>query len=136
WRQNDGRFNIVISGPLGIGGMRLDGTLDLVRIRKGGKTWFTTHPNRFLKRNLGVALPVKGLRYWTLGIPVPGEDFQVRVDKKGRVVKMQQDKWKLIYLNYTQAGGYTLPTEISARRGDVHLKMIVGKWIEVQDSAN
>lgn len=132
WHQKDGRFDIVVSGPLGMGGMKLDGTLDLVRIRKDGKTYYTRHPNRFLKRNLGVALPVKGLRYWTLGVPVPDEAFEVRVDNKGRVVKMQQEHWKLVYRNYTRAGGYMLPGEISARRGDVHLKMIIAKWKDVR----
>lgn len=131
WHQRGQFFNVLISGPLGIGGMHIQGTPGTVTINTKGKTYTTDQPELFLEQNLGVSFPVDGLRYWTLGVPVPGTPARVHVDQKGRVVKMHQDGWTLTYRDYTRAGGYYLPRSLSAKRKNVHLKMVVEKWVDV-----
>lgn len=131
WHQHGAVFDVVVSGPLGIGGMHIHGTPDLVFIRTKNKSYATDKPELFLEKNLGVSFPVSGLRYWTLGVPVPGMHANVHVDKLGRVVEMHQDGWTLSYRRYTRAGGYYLPSSLSAKRKDVHLKMVIEQWQDV-----
>lgn len=131
WHQRGSFFDVLVSGPLGIGGMHIQGTPHAAIIRARGKTYTTDQPEVFLEKNLGVSLPVDGLRYWTLGVPVPGSPARVHVDQKGRVVRMHQNGWTLTYRDYIRACGYYLPRRLSAKRKNVHLKMVVEKWVDV-----
>jgi outer membrane lipoprotein LolB len=131
WQQKGALFDVHVSGPLGMGGMHIHGAPEAVIVRAHGKTYTTNHPEAFLEKNLGVSFPVAGLRYWTLGVPVPDVPAQVRVDQHGRVVEMHQEGWKLTYRDYAHVDGYYLPRKLSAERKDVHIKMLVEKWENV-----
>lgn len=71
WLQVGNRFDIRISGPLGVGAMRIAGTPNAVRVRTSKKTYETSDPERLLQQELHMSLPVSGLRYWALGLPEP-----------------------------------------------------------------
>lgn len=128
WDQNADRFDILISGPLGMGGLRVAGTPEHLTIRKGGETYVTSDPDTFFERRLHLTFPVSGLRYWALGVPAPGKPARVTVDARGRVTHLEQAGWTLQYEAYRDVADYALPVSFSARNGDTRIKLVVQRW--------
>lgn len=130
WTEHAPYLEMRFSGPFGIGGFRLYGTPDNLVIETGkGKTYYTSDPGRTLAERLGWPVPIASMRYWVLGIPDPeGGVTDKRIDQHGLPRHMAQYGWSIDYAHYTNAGGYRLPARLEARRGPVHIKLVINDW--------
>lgn len=128
WLQVGNRFDIRISGPLGVGAVRIAGTPSAIRVRTSRNNYETTDPERLLRRELHMSLPVSGLRYWALGLPEPQMPAHVSIDSKGLLRHMRQAGWTLTYSRYVAADGYQLPQSFTAKKGDTEVKIVVEHW--------
>lgn len=127
WRQRDGRSELALSSPLGIGGMDLvvDNTLE-----------------QSLSEALGVDVPVKSLKYWLLGVPDPMLPIETLVfgdtvaegipNQDGAVLPslITQAGWQIELRRYMPVPRtrLVLPSRIDLRRDGFEVRVVVDAW--------
>lgn len=134
WKQHpDGRFEMRVAGPFGARAAELAGDTQEVRVRTGDDaTTITTDPEAWLERALGVRLPVRGLRWWALGLPAPESHSDVLIDPaSGRALRIVQNGWELDYAEYRLADSRDLPRRIEARNGDTRVLVLADQWSQL-----
>lgn len=134
WKQHpDGRFEMRVAGPFGARAAELAGDMQQVRVRTGDDaTTVTTDPEAWLEQALGVRLPVRGLRWWALGLPDPDVHSDVLIDPAtGRALRIVQNGWELDYAEYREADARDLPRRIEARNGDTRVLVLADQWTQL-----
>ena len=129
WRQRDAAFVAEIDGPLGIGGLVMRGDARAVTL-SGSRidTVTVADPERELLRQAGVRVPVGGLRYWLLGIPLPGVPADIVFGGDGLPLRIVQAGWAIDYTEYRRWALNALPRRIRAESGDTRITVIVRDW--------
>ena len=129
WRQQQADYWIRISGPFGRSLVELVGKPRYVRLKEGGKKALVAQSaDVLLEQRTGWTLPVDGLRYWIVGLPVPGFPEQHTVDSQGNLSSLNQAGWLIEYKSYQQVDGYRLPRKLQMVNGDVRVKLIASDW--------
>lgn len=131
WRQAGQTFHVRVSGPLGMGGFRADGTLARVTVRTGEETFITRHPGALVEKILGWRFPLTSLRYWVLGLPEPDAPALLSVNQRGLLVTLEQSGWILSFPEYTRVGRYQLPSRIVLHNSDNTIRMVIGRWFDL-----
>lgn len=131
WSQNRERFEVRVSGPLGVGALLIAGVPDAVEIRNKEGVFETADPAAFMVRQLGWSLPVAKLRWWVLGLPAPDSAPQLLLDESGRASKLAQDGWEIDYAEYQSVGSLSLPRAIELADGERRFRLIVDQWSEI-----
>lgn len=131
WRQQGKEFHLRFSGPFGVGTLLISGTEDDVEIRTRKGSFHTDDPDAFLEAKLGWTLPVKGLRYWVLGLPSPHSSATLELDDEGRAARIEQDGWTLTYTDYTRVDDLELPRRFEMRSGKNRFKVVIETWSEL-----
>lgn len=132
WRQEGKTFHVRVSGPLGVGGFRADGTLDRVKVRTSEQTFVTQRPGVLVTKILGWRFPLTSLRYWVLGLPEPGVPAQLSVNGQGLLTSMQQSEWHIDYPKYTSVEGVRLPKRIVLHNANNTISLVVGRWFALE----
>jgi outer membrane lipoprotein LolB len=123
WAHNYENEEIKLSGPLGQGStiVRLSG--DEVSIDRGnGKILSSKQPEYFINQQLGLAVPVRSLRYWVVGLPEPNSSFVATED--GFV----QSGWLIEYKQEQAVNNELLPRKILVTNKLVKLKLMIDQW--------
>lgn len=129
WRQHAGRFSATVSGPLGVGTVRIEGDGDQVTLTdKQGETTILADVELDLRLRYGWTIPVHSLRFWALGIPDPSTPAVTGFGDNGLVDEMQQGNWLVTIAEYRDAGGQPMPRRISAVNGDAKVRLVIDKW--------
>ncbi len=129
WVYRDDWDRLVVSGPFGQGGVVVQVQANWIRIEQAdGRTRVSDRPEGLLEEVLGVAIPLKALRYWIRGLPAPGP-AEIEYAPDGRLQRLIQQGWQVEYLEYQAVGRGTLPVKLIlvGPRG-VRLKLIVDRW--------
>ena len=130
WRQDEDAFSATLSGPLGIGTVRIEGNGDGVQISdKDGVTTVLRDVEAELYYRYGWTIPVESLRYWVLGIPDPRVPAQTEFDELDRVRHLQQRGWSVEVGRYREAGGQQMPARLVATSNQTSVRMVIDKWI-------
>lgn len=129
WEYLEGVDALVISGPLGQGGVALWVRPGWIRIRyPDGRVQESARPRELLRRILGVAVPLESLHYWILGLPAPAP-AKPEYDLLGRLRLLDQDGWQVEYRRYLRLGPGALPAKlILTGPGRVRVTLIVDEW--------
>ncbi|MGQ0620795.1 MAG: lipoprotein insertase outer membrane protein LolB [Panacagrimonas sp.] len=136
WKQlPDGRFELRVAGPFGARAAELSGDIREVRVRTGNDAVTTTaDPEAWLEQALGCRLPVRGLRWWALGLPDPQSRYDLLLDANGRATHIAQNDWMLDYIEYRMVDGVDLPRRIEARNGDTRVTLLADRWSDMAPS--
>lgn len=127
WEHEGGQERLRISGPFNQGVVSVIVQKDLVYINEGnGVTRFSRDPDAYLRERLGFSVPLQSLRYWLLGLPAPGLDYQA--DEGGVMKGFKQQGWALAYGRFDQVGVYVLPKKMSIQGHGAALKLIADEW--------
>ena len=104
-------------GPLG------RGHLQMVLDRQGAelrdadrRVWRAENPEVLLYRATGWTLPLNGLNYWVVGLPVPATVSTQQLDAQGRLKRLVQSGWDIQFLGYARVGAYDLPNKLFITR--------------------
>ena len=81
-----------------------------------------------LRARLGTDLPLASLRYWMIGLPDPAATAQVTESGSAPRRIIDQHGWNIAYDAFAEAGGFVLPSRVTATSGDVRLKLSVSDW--------
>lgn len=127
-----------LSGPLGIGAIRLeviDGQGRLISGRHGDIALQNTQDD--LTALLGYPVPLEAIRYWALGLPQPGTPDQRRMTADGhRLLELDQQGWRVEFREYRSvslgSGGSAsrvdLPRKVLLTSPDVRILMVFRDW--------
>jgi len=130
WQQQNDYFVADVAGPFGIGRVNVRGTEQEVEIRAKGKTLTTQNPDAVFQRYMGWHIPFQQTRYWVLGLPAPGTEYEMELDEIGRVRTLKQSGWAIEYASYQAVNHYQLPRKLVLENAeqDVTVKIILDKW--------
>ena len=129
WRQDGRTVALSIRGPLGAGGIRLEGGPDgLILTAADGTTVALTRPEQELRDIYGWSVPVGSLSWWLRGLPDPDRPALTEVAPEGWLTRLEQAGWEVEYPDYRPAAGVMLPYRIRARSADIRLTIVVKDW--------
>jgi len=129
WNQVDNGFSATVSGPLGVGAIKINGDSRRVTvIDKDGQGIELTNPEEDLRSMYGWTIPVTSLRYWALGIPDPASPAVTKFGEDGQLVRLEQRNWRVSISQYRAAGGQLMPRRITAVNGDAKVRLVIDHW--------
>jgi len=73
-------------------------------------------------------LPLDGLRYWVLGVPVPGYAARITLDGWNRLGVLDQDGWRIEYTDFQSVDGVSLPRKLRLIHPLLSAKLILDQW--------
>ena len=129
WMQDDDAFRAIVSGPLGIGTVRLDGDGNSVVLTdKNGVRTVLEDAETDLYLRYGWTIPVASLRYWALGIPDPSLPARTEIDDDGQLLRLDQGNWTVRITRYQEGGGQLMPSLLSAGNSNTKVRLVIHKW--------
>ena len=130
WTQTGDEFLATVSGPLGIGTVKIEGNeSNIVLTDKDGIETVLSDPETELYNRYGWTIPIASLRYWALGIPDPVGEAATEVDDDGRLVSLEQSNWAVTFSRYRESAGQQMPRTLTASNPDTRVRMVIDKWM-------
>ena len=130
WRQSPDSYLLRFMGPLGVGLFEVEGSATGVEARfPDGRRTSAASPEALLEREIGWSVPLQGLRYWIVGTPAPdGAPSKVELDDRGRLARLEQAGWTVVYERYGALDGLPLPERIRFSNASVDATVVVRRW--------
>lgn len=140
WVRDGAQQRMDITGPLGRGHLRLTQNDNGAELRDADqKTWRADNAEQLLYRTTGWWLPLDGLNYWVLGLPMPHEPATEELDDQGRLKTLIQSGWEIQFIEYARHDALDLPrkffvkrkiasTEQTATAESVEVRFVVERW--------
>jgi outer membrane lipoprotein LolB len=131
WSQDKSQFQATLSGPLGIGTVRIDGDDALVKVTDNdGRITVLHEVEPDLYARYGWTIPVQSLRYWALGIPAPGAAADTEFAENGDLQTLRQRGWTVEFSRYRIAGGgQPMPGRLTAQNADTSVRLVIDEWV-------
>ena len=129
WEQNDDIVDFRFRGPFGVGGFRIHGDPEQLRVKTtAGEEFLLRDPELEMTERFGWSLPVHSMRYWILGVSDPGLPATEVPDDEGLLESMEQAGWMVTYETYAETEGLLLPRKLDMERGDVRIRVMSDRW--------
>ena len=129
WKQRGEDYRIRVRGPFGQGAVELHGNgLGVWLKRTDQPPVFALNPEALLEQETGWQLPVAGLSSWLRGLPVPGGQPDIAWDTQGRLLKIEQNGWRISYSRYLLQSDFQLPEKLRMQRDSLQVKFIIDVW--------
>ena len=129
WMQDRKRFRATVSGPLGIGTVKLEGDERSVELTdKDGVRTVMHDAETELYLRYGWTIPLESLRYWALGIPDPGLPADTVFDEQGRLASLDQGAWNVRITRYGKGGGQAMPDRLMATNNGTKVRIVIDRW--------
>lgn len=136
WLQRDGdNFEMNIKNPLtnGIVAYLASNNSGITLKSSDGQTFKDTDAEQLLKRQMGVGLPLKGMKYWARGIVSPDHPVQksdLQLDNYGRPSVLKQAGWTVKYTRYPSTESNALPEKMTLLHDTegTKIKVIAKDW--------
>jgi outer membrane lipoprotein LolB len=133
WEQAGETVDIGLAGPLGAGAINIHwvpdeltmvgADLDVQHRYTGGDA-----AEQFLAEQLGWQFPAASIRYWLLGIPNPGYQFEQEFGEAGELLSISQLGWRVQYQRFARVDAHLLPSKLRIQNTEVRLRLIVDSW--------
>ena len=128
WQQQQGRYSLLLDGPLGTSIARISGGDDGVSVTVSNETRYGSSAEELLYALTGWQFPVSYLKHWVVGLPAPGGDAHIALNNLGYPERIVQSGWEVVYRKRSSTDGFRLPTRLTISSGDVRLSLIVSNW--------
>lgn len=123
-------FEATVSGPLGIGTVRLEGDDRRITLTDNdGVRTELEDAELELRYRYGWTIPVASLRYWALGIPDPGQPAETVLNDDGQLASLAQGGWSVDISRYGEGGGQRMPSKLTAENSDTRVRLVIDHWI-------
>jgi outer membrane lipoprotein LolB len=130
YAQGERGFEATVSGPLGIGTVRLEGDGHRVTLTDNdGVRTELEDAELELRSRYGWTIPVASLRYWALGIPDPAGPAETVFNAEGQLTRLEQLGWSVDISRYGEGGGQPMPSRLTAENADTRVRLVVDHWI-------
>lgn len=122
WQQNHKNYVILLSGPLGMGTIRVTGKPHFVLLeRSDGKKFSAPNADQLLVEQTGWPLPIENLFYWIRTLPVPQVSYQTQLNTNQQITTLMQNGW---VIQYQYANNKIFPTEITLKNTGIFIRVI------------
>jgi len=129
WWQEGDEFRATVSGPLGVGTVKIEGDGKRITLTdKQGDVTELQDAELDLRLRYGWTIPVASLQYWALGIPDPNVQTATRTGGDGLISEMEQGDWHVTIGEYRDGGGQQMPRRISAINADAKVRLVIDHW--------
>jgi len=129
WLQDQGNYDIRLSGPLGRGATRILGDRHGILLDIAGQPiQQADSPEELLEQQIGWRLPVNNLLWWVRGLPAPDSPSRLQLDTDSRLARLSQSGWTVEYSRYQQIDGRMLPQRLQLSGHDVLLTLVITQW--------
>lgn len=135
WVQKGQSFYFHFAGPFDTDAITINGTPTETTIHSASRTIRTSNPEAYLRQHLRWTLPIAGLRYWALGLPIPATSSSLRYSDTGTLRYLRQDGWTIRYQSYREVAGYVLPAQLRARTKDTEVRIDIYRWTAIKPPA-
>jgi outer membrane lipoprotein LolB len=130
WWQHDDVFVASVSGPLGVGTVKIQGDERQVSVTdEDGVVTEMQDAEAELYRRYGWTIPVTSLRYWALGIPDPSSPAETAFNGEGQLARLEQRNWAVQIDAYREGGGQLMPRRMVATHRDTKVRLVIDNWI-------
>ena len=130
WEQDGDSFRATVSGPLGMGTVRIEGNgRTIVLTDKDGVRTELEDAELELRWRYGWTIPVESLRYWALGIPDPDLPVVTVFNDDGQLARLEQGGWVVEISRYREGGGQQMPRILTATNHDTRVRMVIDRWL-------
>ena len=135
WRQTRDSYRLRFNGPLGVGLFEVEGSKAGAEARfADGRRARAESPEALLEREAGWSVPLAGLRYWIVGAPaLDGAVSKMELDGQGRLARLEQAGWTVIYERYGALDDLALPGRIRFSNESVEATVVVRRWKAERD---
>lgn len=130
WQQQGKQYDIRLSGPLGQGGVHIQGAPGQVSMQVSGEDQTATAatPEALMQARLGWSLPLSEANYWVQGRPAPDYPSTPLNNRRG----FHQLGWdvEIIRLSRTTLAGQdlVLPSLLRMRYGELTITLAIAQW--------
>ncbi len=128
WVHRVADDDILLLAPLGQTVARIQRNADGVTLDASGRHYTAQGDGELMQHVLGWHLPLAGLQYWVLGLPVPGQASELERDDHGHVSVLHQDGWNIRYMRYAAEASDSLPTRMVLEREGLVIQLVVDEW--------
>lgn len=129
WHQQGDTFKATVSGPLGIGTVRVEGDGEsVIHTDKHGVRTEMRNAEQDLLYRYGWTIPVKSLRFWALGLPDPSIPAQTELNSEQQLARLEQKDWTVSISRYRSSGGQSMPKLLSATGSETRVRIVFDKW--------
>lgn len=132
WQQQADNYEIRLSGPFGMGKVRLEGSEDGVFLYDSdGHAYYAQEPDSLLLEHTGVFMPISSLYYWIRGLPDPATGgIQIpQLDTWGRLTHLRQDGWSVDLKRYARVDKLQLPDKLFIRNDQgIEVRVVIDQW--------
>jgi outer membrane lipoprotein LolB len=134
WQQQANGFEMELWGPLGQGRVKIVKKGADIELRNGaGSVLAQGDVQSVMREQLGWSLPIDILPAWVQGHPLADEPVQgLEYDQDGHPSAFEQLGWNVVLDRYESvvagAESRSLPTRITAERGQARLRLVVSEW--------
>ena len=140
WKLNKNDSTLKLEAALGQGMIQIEKNSDQVTLLTSeDKSYSGQNAAQVLYQATGWSIPVEGLESWIKGINHNNSDYLPDIDSQGRALSLQQDGWKINYLQHkefqvTELSSYELPRKIYMKRQNIALKIVIDQWQAQQNT--
>lgn len=125
WQQQDDNFDIYVSGPLNAGSTHIQGNLNKITLKHGGKTISGVNPQQLIYQQLGWHFPLQNLPFWLQGKTSPHSQAKT-TSENDTLTQILQDNWQ-VDLSRNHAY-YNVPRRIKISQGDWKFLFVAKNW--------
>jgi len=134
WQHDVASDEILLLAPLGQTVARISRTTQpaipaqTFTLDAEGKHYAAQDAESLTEKVLGWRLPLAGLQYWVLGLPVPGGPFTGQRTENGEWGVLHQDGWTIHYTRYAAQTADSLPLRMTLQREGLEIKLLIDEW--------
>jgi len=130
WQQQQGQFEIRLMSFFGQQQARFQGVNDgpVTLFRPGRPSLQAAGSMSLMQQELGWALPLDGLRFWVVGVPVPDRLADWDVDSRGRLAWLEQDGWRIEFASYQMVSGFAMPRKMRLYHASLQVRLVLDRW--------
>lgn len=135
WSQQGEDYDIFFMTPFGQSMARLNGGRSGVVLQMPDQEPLAAATaEELLAASFGWSAPLEALRYWILGAPQPLGDASTRLDDRGRLLRLEQEGWRIDYPQYAGVGGAIgeMPRRLTLEGAPLRIRLVVDEWSVVE----
>lgn len=132
WQQySPERYRLLLTNPLGSTELDLNVQQNVVQMTDNqGKRYVSDNAEEMICQLTGMAIPLKNLRQWMLGLPGETNDFAL--DDQYRLSKLTYlqggQSWAVDYQSYDSSTEPELPNRLELKQGEQRIKLKMDNW--------
>lgn len=129
WEQLEDDLDFRFRGPFGIGGFRIHGGPEQLRVKTtSGTEFYLKDPEVEMVERFGWSVPVYSMRFWMLGVSDPATEADEIVDEDGLLTELEQNGWQVRYDGYRVQEELVLPRKIVMEKDEVRIRVVTDRW--------